>query len=178
MLSILCFIRVRTGHLRMIQKKQNTGSKIARLSAARLAAVQAVYQMRAGEQSARDIVSEYRTHHLGQPVEGQAMVAPDTELFAHIVGGVESRMEDLRGIIDASLVVQDSSKPTHCLDSTERLLGSILLCGSYELLAHHDIDAPLIIADYLDVTHAFYEGNEAKLVNAVLDRIRKAVRDE
>jgi len=59
----------------------------------------------------------------------------------------------------------------------EKLLQSILLCGIYEIMAHSDVDAPIIINDYVDVAHAFYDGGESKLVNAVLDRATKNLRD-
>lgn len=162
----------------MIQRHMQKGSKIARMSAARLAAVQAVYQMKANDQSAEEVINEYKRHRLGQPVEGHSMVVPDGVLFTGIVKGIMARERDLHSIIDACMTSQGQSKYSHSLESIEPLLGSILLCGAYELLAHHDVDPPIIISDYLDVTHAFYEGGEAKLVNGVLDRVRSSVRDE
>ncbi len=162
----------------MTQKLRNKSSRIARLSAARLAAVQAVYQMKANEQSAKEVISEYKEHRLGKIVDSEQMVLPDDELFTSIVGGVASREHDLRSVIDAFLSSQNSSKPNNSLDSLESLLGSVILCGAYEMLAHHDIDAPVIISDYLEVTHAFYEGGEGKLVNAALDHAKRALRDE
>lgn len=158
-------------------KNTDKGSRIARMSAARLSAVQAVYQMMANEQRAKDVIDEYMQHRLGKPVDGHNMVLPDGVLFKNIVSGVGTRMDDLRGIIDASLVSQNDAKANNSLSSIESLLGSILLCGAYELMAHHETDAPIIISDYIEVTHAFYEGNEAKLVNGVLDRVKDTVRD-
>jgi N utilization substance protein B len=60
--------------------------------------------------------------------------------------------------------------------SLEPLLTAILVCGTYELLAHPEIDAPIIISDYLHVTHGFFEGSESKLVNGILDALAKEVR--
>lgn len=154
----------------------NQGSRIARLSAARLAAVQAVYQMKANDQDVRSVVSEFKTHRLGKPVEGQNMVLPDAELFTTIVAGVSEREADLNGMIEATLQNHNSAKTRNTDISIEPLLWSILLCGSYELLAHHDTDAPVIISDYIDVAHAFYEGGEPKLVNGVLDKIGRNLR--
>jgi N utilization substance protein B len=71
---------------------------------------------------------------------------------------------------------QNSSKLAKSVDSLEPLLQYILLSASYELMAHSDIDSPIIIADYLDVTHAFFDGGEAKLVNGILDRVKSAFR--
>jgi N utilization substance protein B len=58
----------------------------------------------------------------------------------------------------------------------EPLLTSILACGTYELLAHHETDAPIIISDYLHITHGFFAGPESKMVNGVLDAIAKEIR--
>ena len=73
---------------------------------------------------------------------------------------------------DLHMLVQESSQKEH-----EALIYSILICGAAELLAHLDIDAPVIINEYLDVTHAFYDTGESKLVNGVLDAIAGKVRD-
>lgn len=161
----------------MSSNSASQGSKIARLSAARLAAVQAVYQMKANDQDARSIITEFRTHRLGKPTEGQNMVTPDGNLFTSIVAGVSDREADLKGIIDATLRGQKEGSARNSEVSIEPLLWSILMCGAFELLAHHDTDVPIIISDYLEVTHAFYEGGEAKLVNGVLDRIGHNLRD-
>ncbi len=161
----------------MSQSNKNKGSKIARQTAARLAAVQAVYQMKANDQSAKSVISEFKAHRMGVPLEEQEMVLPDGILFEGIVDGVSDRQSDIKEVIDTLLSEQNKSKSSASLDSMEPLLGSVLLCGAFELLAHHDIDAPIIISDYLEVTHAFYEGGESKLVNGILDNVSKTVRD-
>jgi len=157
-------------------QKAKSGSKTARRTAARLAAVQAYYQMLSNEQKADDVIEEFKMHRLGKPVDDNEMVLPDGVLFTKIVKGVTQRSDDLSSIIDTFLAARDSTKSSKTLESLETLLRSILLCGSFELLAHHDIDAPIIIADYLDISHAFFESGEAKLVNAALDHVNKAVR--
>ncbi len=161
----------------MNNRNANQGSKIARLSAARLAAVQAIYQMKANGQNARNVIGEFKTHQLGKPVEGHNMVLPDGTLFTLVVEGVESRESDLKGMVDAALQAgQNDAKPRNSDISIEPLLWSILMCGAYELLANHEADAPVIISDYIDVTHAFYEGGESRLVNGVLDRLSQSLR--
>ena len=144
------------------------GSQKARASAARLAAVQALYQMAGNEQTAVSTVREYIDFRLGQPVEGEEMVTPDKELFSMIVSGVEERRGDLDHMIAATLGGKKAA---------ERLLHCIMLAGAYELMARPDVDAPVIISDYLHVTDAFYDQGEKKLVNAVLDKIAMNVRD-
>lgn len=160
----------------MSQNNKKQGSKIARQTAARLAAVQAVYQMKANDQDAKSVISEFNDHRMGESLEGQDMVLPDGALFADIINGVQSRYDDIKGVIDACLSGHSKTKASGSLDSMESLLGSVLLCGGFELLAHNETDAPIIISDYLEVTHAFYEGGEAKLVNGVLDNVNKTLR--
>lgn len=152
------------------KSKKPQGSKIARASAARLAAVQAVYQVLTNNQSAQSVISEYRLHRLGETVDGVEMVTPDGILFQSVVEGVYERMNALEDMIVAALQKNQKSKPS------EPLLMAILLCGAYELLNNLDVDAPVILSDYLNVTHAFYEKGESKLVNALLDAIKTAVR--
>ncbi|MDB5491374.1 MAG: nusB family protein [Micavibrio sp.] len=152
------------------QPKKPQGSKKAQAAAARLAAVQAVYQILTNEQDAQSVLSEYKLHRLGKDIDGEAMVTPDGVLLEAVVTGVYDRMNALEDAITSAFQKAGKSKPA------EPLLISILLCGAYELLAHLDIDAPLIVSDYLNVTHAFYEQGEAKLVNGILDTIKKAIR--
>ena len=155
----------------MNKPQSASGSKIARLSAARLSAVQAVYQMMTNDQSAKSVVDDYIIGgRLGQPVDGAAMVAPDRELFSRLVSGVGEKRVELEGFIRAA---QEGKSKT----VAEPLLQSILLCGTYELFAIRETDTPVIISDYLNVTHAFYDQGEAKLVNGILDKIRSAVRE-
>jgi N utilization substance protein B len=146
------------------------GSKIARASAARLAAVQAVYQVLSNHQSAESVISEYRLHRLGKPVDGEEFVTPDGVLFEMVVRGVYDRMNALEDMIAAALQKSNKTKPA------EPLLMSILLCGSYELLDNQSVDAPVILSDYLNVTHAFYEQGESRLVNAILDSVKSVIR--
>lgn len=146
-----------------------TGSKKARASAARLAAAQAVYQSLSTGQAARSTIVEFLEYRLGAPVDGVEMVTPDRTLFSAIVSGVDDRRLDLDHLVKNALNDEDKDH--------ESLLRAIMLCGAYELLAHGEIDAPIIISDYVHVTDAFFDVGEKKLVNAVLDRIAKNLRD-
>lgn len=151
------------------------GSKAARCGAARLAAVQTVFQMLGGGGGAREAARDFLDHYAGMPVEGQALLTPDRALYAKIVQGVENRREDLDAIILHNLKdnkKEADSKPK----SVDMLLQAILLCGCYEILVHTELDAPLLISAYLHVTRAFYEGREPALVNAVLDAVARTVR--
>ncbi len=154
-------------------KPTNKGSKIARNSAARLLAVQAVYQMFKNDQSADTVVTEFIEHRTGHDIDGDEFVQPEVELFKNIVTGVAENQEQLETLVMANR----GEKAQESLIKTEALLQSIFLCGSFELMAHQSVDFPIIISDYLHVTHAFYEEGEAKLVNALLDSVRKVTRE-
>lgn len=135
-------------------------------------AVQAVYQMQMErEQPAALIINEYLSHRSGMEVDGEKMVPPDEKLFKNIVLGVNERLTDLDGIVQANRPQKPGQTPPN-----EPLLKSVLLCGSYELLAHQDIDYPIIISSYIDVAKGFFQGNEPGLVNGVLDSVRKVTR--
>ena len=201
------------------QKKSNRGSAKARNSAARLLAVQAVYQMHKNDQKADDVIRELMEHRAGVDYEGdgEVMVAPNEEHFALIVRGVEEHITQLGEMIslnrgkgkkqaveepvkepvvepvevveevavegedksaDADTKVEPELEPEKKIfQKTEPLLQGVFLCGAFELMVLQSIDAPIIISDYMHVTHAFFEGGELKLVNALLDSIRKTVRD-
>ncbi|PZQ43684.1 MAG: transcription antitermination protein NusB [Micavibrio aeruginosavorus] len=140
-------------------------------SAARLMAVQAVYQILVNRKEAALVVDEYL--HLRQNMEfdGETMVAPDESLFRDIVLGVAERFNDLKEIVEANRPLRDGQ-----IRVSEPLLEAVFLCGACELLNNQHIDFALIISGYVDVAKAFFAGNEPSLVNAVLDSIRKVTR--
>jgi N utilization substance protein B len=136
---------------------------------ARLMAVQAVYQASLNEQDLRSAAQEYLEHRVSMHVEGEEIVEPDSVLFKKIVSGVAERREDLGGVIQANAKNGGAG--------FEALIKAILMCGSYELLAHTKIDAPIIINDYLNVAHGFFNESEVGLVNGILDKVAKSLRD-
>ena len=155
-------------------KTDKTGSQKARNTAARLVAVQCVYDMAiAGKTAGHDaqtVLAAYRDHRRGKTEEGVDYVPADMDLLAKIVRGVEEKRPELLEIVQGAMDQrQGTSQP-------EALLRSVLLCGAYEMLAHPDLDAALIIAEYNHVADAFFDGGELKLVHAVLDRLNKALR--
>jgi N utilization substance protein B len=149
------------------------GSPIARKSAARLAAVQAVYQMGLNDQKAPEVIAEFMEHRLGKSVDGEAMVRADGILFEQVVRGLELRIEDAKELVTKALGKRSSEGKSA---GVEPLLHAIMLCGTYELMAHGMTDAPVIISDYVNVAHSFYEDSAPQLVNGVLDTVSKAVR--
>lgn len=152
--------------------------KHVHLSAARLFAVQAVYQMIKNENSASQAAYDFLNHHIPNAIHQDSDLAePDEEYFSKIVQGAENREDDLVLILSGAYKEQNNVAGIAKMKQNEPLLYAILLCGSYELLAHHDVDAPIIIDDYLNVAHAFFEKGEVKLINATLDKVARSVRD-
>jgi N utilization substance protein B len=149
--------------------KKTEGSPKARKTAARLAAVQVLYQMRLNNQDAKSAVKEYISHRSGFNLDGDVLVPADEELLGDIVMGVNDRWSDVDQMVSAALAAGKKGE-------VETLLESILRAGAYELLAHGKIDTGIIINDYMNVTNGFYDGPEVKLVNGVLDKIAKTVR--
>ncbi len=155
----------------MNRPQPKTGSQKARNSAARLMAVQTVYQMHKNDQDAETAIKEFLDHRAGIDVDGDEMVTPDQDHYMLVVRGVAEHQEQLN-----EMVILNRGEKGGNTQKTEPLLQAIFLCGGFELMALQAIDSPLIISDYLHVTHAFYDEGEAKLVNALLDSISKTVR--
>lgn len=146
-------------------------SIVARKKAARLMAVQAVYQMAVNKREPAFVIDEYIFLRKNMEVDGEKMVEPDESLFRDIVLGVAERQADLAGIVSANRPKREDQ-----VIADEPLLQSHLLCGTFELLAHQDVDFPVIISSYVEVAKAFFEGHEPKLINAILDSVRKVTR--
>jgi N utilization substance protein B len=140
--------------------------------AARLAAVQALYQMDIGGTGVLEIVAEYETHRLGQEIDGETYLKADASWFRSIVAGVVREQLRLDPLIASAL--QDDWALSR-LDSTVR---AILRAGVFELLDRKDVPVAVIVTEYVEIAQAFFEDDEPKLVNAVLDRIAKQVRGD
>ena len=140
-----------------------TPSPKAKALSARLSAVQALYQYSQNKQPMRVLYDEYLRFRSDMEIDGEKLVAPDGALLKKILFGVEERRQELETMLDANLKKDAQDR------KVEPLLRAILLCGAYELLTQ-DIDSPIIINDYLNVGHAFYDRNEVALINGVLDR--------
>lgn len=150
--------------------KKTEGSAKARRTAARLAAVQVLYQMRLNNQDAQSAVREFIDHRIGFDLDGELFVPADQEMLEEIVMGVAERWADIEAMVGKALAAGKKGE-------VETLLESILRAGTYELMAHAKVDSAIIINDYLNVTTGFYAGAESKIVNAILDKIAKAVRE-
>lgn len=138
-------------------------------SAARLAAVQALYEIDLSGASADPVLAEFmaRRWRVGGDA---ATAAPDPALLDDVVRGVTRRRADIDGMIGPALAGEWT------VERLEAVLRAILRAGVYELVARGDVPARVVISEYLDVAHAFFAGNEAALVNGVLDRLARVLR--
>ena len=140
--------------------------------AARLAAVQALYQMDVGGAGVLEVVAEYEAHRLGQELDGDTYLKADASWFRSIVSGVVRDQVKIDPVVRSAL---QSDWPLSRLDSTLR---AILRAGTFEILERKDVPIPVIVTEYVEIAQAFFEGEEPKIVNAVLDRIAKQVRGQ
>lgn len=140
--------------------------------AARLAAVQALYQMDVGGTGVLEVVAEYETHRLGQEVDGETYLKADASWFRSIVAGVVRDQTKIDPLVRSAL---QEDWPLSRLDTTVR---AILRAGTFEILERKDVPVAVIVTEYVEIARAFFEEDEPKLVNAVLDRIAKQIRGE
>ena len=151
----------------MTRKSPSLGG---RRHAARIAAVQALYQMELNDGAAEDVIAEFVAFRLRGKDTGTAKEpSADIELFTDLVSGVAVRRADIDRAISEAL---DKDRQFGRL---EILLRAILRAGAYELIARDDIDSALTISEYVSVADAFYNEREPALVNAVLDRVARTL---
>lgn len=153
------------------QKQSNSGGT-ARRSAARLAAVQALYQIDHSGTPGDQVLSEFLEFRLGDSFDTEQDVAPHKNLFTEIVNGVGTHA----GVIDEGIAEALSNEWT--FERIEFILRAILRAGVYELQSRIDTPARVIITEYVDVAHAFYDGPEPGMVNGMLDRISRSLRPQ
>ena len=139
-------------------------------SAARLAAVQALYQQEMEGTPVARLLKEFHDHRLGATVEDEQYHEAERDFFDDIVTGVEARRADLDRLIAGRLAEGWS------LERLDRPMRAILRAGVYELLARPDVPVGSVISEYVDVAHAFYDKRESGFVNGLLDAIAKATR--
>jgi N utilization substance protein B len=144
--------------------------KANKRGAARLAAVQALYQMELAGTGLNDILAEFESHWLGREVEGEQYLPAEAAFFRDIVSGVVKDQRELDPLIDEAL---QRGWP---LKRIEAVLRAALRAGAYELKARRDIPARVVITEYADVASAFVERDETGMVNAVLDLIARKLR--
>ena len=151
----------------------HNGSRRAnKRGAARLAAVQALYQMDVAGTGILEITSEYETYRLGQEVDGEQYLEADPQRFRAIIAGVLDEQRLLDPMI-RQLLPEDW--PLSRIDSTLR---AILRAGAWEIKNRKDVPVAVAISEYVDIAKAFFEGEEPRMVNAVLDKMAKELRNQ
>jgi N utilization substance protein B len=139
-------------------------------SSARLAAVQALYQMELADAGLADIIAEFESHWIGREVEGEQYKPAELAFFRDVASGV---LADQRAI-DRQL--DDSLTAGWPLRRVEALMRAILRAGLYELKSRPDVPARVAIKEYVDIAGAFFAREESGMINAVLDTLARAVR--
>lgn len=139
----------------------------------RLMAVQACYQITHNNKPVRVIAQEFIERGRPVDIEEQEFAKPNGVLFKDIVFAVDERLLEIEEILKSHTVKEGQTEPK----TIEPLLRSVLLCGIAEILTNHKDDAALIIDDYLNITHGFYEQNQVSFVNGILDNIAKLIRE-
>ncbi len=140
--------------------------------AARLAAVQALYQMDVSGVSLDEVIAEFETWRLGKELDGVRYRDADAAFFGDLVAGVVKHQRELDPKIHIALV---EGWPLTRLDLTLR---AILRAATRELTASRDVPARVVITEYVDVAKAFFDGEESSLVNGVLDTLAHQLRPE
>jgi transcription antitermination protein NusB len=144
--------------------------KANKRGAARLAAVQALYQMEIGGAGINEILAQFESHWLGREVEGAQYLPAEAAFFRDIVSGVLREQRRLDPLIDEVL---SKSWP---LKRIEAILRAVLRAGAYELDHRRDVPARVVVTEYADVAAAFVERDETGMVNAVLDQLARQLR--
>jgi N utilization substance protein B len=146
--------------------------KANRRGAARLAAVQALYQMDIAGAGLNEIFAEFESHWLGREVEGAEYLPAEAAFFRDVVSGVVREQRRLDPLIDAALA---RGWP---LKRIEALLRAVMRAGAYELDHRRDVPARVVVSEYADVASAFVDADETGMVNAVLDQLARQIRGE
>jgi N utilization substance protein B len=144
--------------------------KVNKRGAARLAAVQALYQMDIAGTGLNEILAEFENHWLGGEVEGEQYLPAEAAYFRDIVGGVLREQKKLDPQIDAAL---SRGWP---LKRIEAILRAVLRAGTYELSCRADVPARVVTSEYVDIASAFVDKDETGMVNAVLNQLAHELR--
>lgn len=147
-------------------KSRNSKSR----SAARLAAVQALYQMDMEKVGLARLLDEFHAHRLGAEIEDAQYADAEVDFFDDVVAGVDARREEIDVLIESKLGEMWK------MGRLDKTMLQILRCGTYEIIARADVPTGAVIDEYMDVAHAFFDKKDAKFVNGLLDAVAKDVR--
>ena len=148
----------------------STSARARSRSAARLAAVQALYQREMEKTAIPALLHEFHHHRLGATIEGVEYADAEVDFFDDVVKGVDARSAELDALIASKLAKGWS------LERLDKPMRQILRAGAYELVARIDVPTGSVISEYVDVAKALYDKRESAFVNGLLDAIGKQVR--
>lgn len=155
-----------------MSERGQTQNRASSRSAARLAAVQALYQMDMTGIDLTDVIVEFETHRLGKEVEGCQYRDAEASFFRDLVEGVVREQLRIDPVIDKQLA------EGWRLTRVDSILRAILRSGAYEILVRGDVPARVVISEYVDIAHAFFGEDEPKVVNGILDRLSHKARPQ
>ena len=148
------------------------GSGAPARSAARLAAVQALYQMEMSGAGVEATIREFEDFRLGREIEGEKLHKADARMFADILRGAVETQARLDAYLERHLA---KGWKLSRIDSTAR---AILRAGLYEMIRRPDVPFKVIIDEYLEIAHSFFEGDEPAFINGVLDNAARDARSD
>jgi N utilization substance protein B len=148
----------------------STAARSRSRSAARLAAVQALYQQEMEGTPLPRLLKEFHDHRLGATIEDEQYLEAERDFFDDIVTGADARRSDIDTAISGKLATGWT------LERLDRPMRALLRAGTYELIARPDVPVGSVISEYVDVAHAFYDKRESGFVNGLLDAIAKEIR--
>jgi N utilization substance protein B len=145
--------------------------------ASRLAAVQALYQLTlsdpdSGDNEVEDAIIEFLTHRPGAELPEDAYAEVDDDLFSDLVRGTRRHHPDLVQLMDSVLPRRWK------FERLDRILAEVMGCAAYELKYRPDVPVAVIINEYVEITKAFYDGNEGGFINGVLQEVAQKLRAE
>jgi N utilization substance protein B len=154
------------------EKTGKTATAIDPRRGARLAAVQALYQVALTNADPTVVISEFIRHRLGKAIEEGGVPDSDPQLFADLVRGATAISDELDDMIAAVL------DPDWSVERLELLLLAVLRAGAYEISARPDLPVRVAISEYVSISAAFLGDRETGLVNGILDRIARSLRPD
>lgn len=154
----------------MTAKSKSQTDRAKARSAARTGAVQALYQMDIASTDLNDVIGEFVDLRIPADDEDGHLKGADKTFFAEILRGVVDRQRDIDQAVDHQLATGWRLK------RVDSILRAILRAGVFELLQRPDVPARVVINEYINVAHAFFDGDESSVVNGVLDRIARRER--
>jgi len=145
-------------------------TRSASRSAARLAAVQALYQQEMEGTPTARLIHEFHDHRLGATIGDVTYVDAEQSFFDDLVNGTMARRDEIDALIG------DRLAKGWTLERLDKPMKALLRVGAYELLARADVPVASVISEYVDVAHAFYDKRETGFVNGLLDALAKVAR--